>query len=128
MEATYEELREWVQELRDADLLMIVEGLKDKRALVRLGVEEKKVRHLNKPLYAMVEEIAEKENQVVILTDLDEKGKQLYGRLKKDLAAHGVRVDTTFREFLQQRTKVSHIEGLSGYIEKREKMRRGAYE
>lgn len=121
MNATYEELQEWIHELRDSDLLIIVEGLKDKRALVRVGMEEKKVRHLNKPLYAIVEEIAEKEKQVVILTDLDEKGKQLYGKLKKDLAAHGVRVDYVFREFLQRRTKVSHIEGLASYVEKREK-------
>ncbi len=118
IEATAEELHDWLRELRASGLLIIVEGLKDKGALLQLGI--RKVVHLNKPLYHIVEDIAECEGDieggVVILTDLDLKGKQLYGKLKKDLVAHGVKVDRKFREFLQRKTKISHIEGLETYI------------
>jgi len=118
MEATAEELYDWLRELRASGPLIIVEGMKDRHALLQLGI--RKVMHLNKPLYQIVEEIAEREKDVVILTDLDAKGKQLYGKLKKDLVAHGVKVDRHFREFLQRKTKVSHIEGLETYIRHQE--------
>ena len=114
MEATGDEILAWLQGLHDSDLLIIVEGKKDAKALAGLGL--KRVVHLDGPLFRFVEAIADVEKKVVILTDLDKKGKQLYGKLKKDLVAHGVQVDRTFREFLQRKTKVSHIEGLDTYI------------
>ena len=118
MEATIEELKDWLEELQESSFLIVVEGIKDKRSLHRLGITF--VRSLNKPLYQVVEEIAAREKKVIILTDFDKKGKELYGKLKKDLINHGVKVDMHFREFLQQKTRVSHIEGLATYIKKRE--------
>lgn len=116
MEAATQELEEWVNELRASSLPIVVEGKRDKRALERLGMQ--RVISLDKPLFAMVEEIAAREEEVVILTDLDRKGKELYGKLKKDFVTHGVRVDNHFREFLQQKTRISHIEGLKTYIDR----------
>jgi 5S rRNA maturation endonuclease (ribonuclease M5) len=117
MEATPDELNGWVEGLRSSGLLIIVEGRKDKAALAKLGM--RRVKTLDGALFEVVEEVAAGEKRAVILTDLDAEGKKLYGRLKKDLIAHGVQVDRTFREFLQRRTKVSHIEGLDRYIKDR---------
>ena len=117
MEATAQEIDEWLRQLQDSDLLIIVEGIKDKKALLSLGM--KRVIHLDRALYDVVEKIAAAEKEVVILTDLDKKGKQLYGKLRKDSQAHGVKVANGYREILQRKTKVSHIEGLHTYINKR---------
>lgn len=90
------------------DCLVIVEGEKDEKALRRLGFT--RVKRLNKALYKVVEEV--KEKRVVILTDLDKKGKELYGRLNSALRRQGVLVDNKLREFLFRNSKVRCIEGL----------------
>jgi len=109
-----EELRKWAERLRESGKAIIVEGKKDKASLSDLGIDN--VVTLKKPLFAVVEDVAEKTKEVVILTDFDKKGKELYGKLKKDFARNGVKVDMYFREFLQKNTRLSHIEGLRRYI------------
>jgi len=47
-----------------------------------------------------------------LLTDLDKKGKELYGKLNSGLQRFGVRIDNNFREFLFKKTKIRQIEGL----------------
>lgn len=95
------------------DVLVIVEGKNDKKALTELGF--KKVITLNKALYQIIESINEK--RVVILTDLDKKGKELYSRLAKDLQMRGVVVDNNLRGLLFK-TDLRQIEGLGSYLEK----------
>jgi 5S rRNA maturation endonuclease (ribonuclease M5) len=111
------DINEWIKELRSFDGIIIVEGIKDRRALSSFGIKNIFVLS-KKPLYAVVEEIASKTDKVVILTDLDKKGKELYGRLRQDLQKHGVKIDRKFREFLFKKTKLSHLEGLSTYVNK----------
>ncbi|MDO8642334.1 MAG: toprim domain-containing protein [Candidatus Woesearchaeota archaeon] len=109
--------REWLEKINTSNKLIIVEGKKDAHALCSLGVNNHVVMLSKKPLYAVVEDVAEKTTDVIILTDFDKKGKELYGKLKKSLIAHGVQVDNTFREFLQN-TGISHIEGLKTHVQK----------
>ena len=104
-----EELYELIDKLKN--VLVIVEGKKDKKALEEVGF--RKVVSLNKPLYEVVEEINEK--KVLVLTDLDKKGKQIYGKLKKDLNKRGVGVDDKLRNLLFK-TKLRQIEGLIHYL------------
>ena len=111
-------LRSWFDKLAQQNKLIIVEGAKDAAALRACGVRNAVMVLSKKPLYAVVEEAAEKTGDAIILTDFDKKGKELYGKLKKSLAAHGVRVDLFFREFLQAHTTLSHIEGLKTYVQK----------
>lgn len=92
----------------------IVEGKRDKKALSELGVNN--IILLNKPIYKLVEEISSHFKEVVIFTDLDKEGKRLYGKLKPQLEAHGVKIDAYFREFLYKNTKISNIEGLKAYL------------
>jgi len=110
-----EELEEWAQELRDSGKAVVVEGMKDRAALQKLFIDN--IFTLNKPLFAIVEEISKEYEEVVILTDFDKKGKELYGKLRNSFKSCGIKVDTYFREFLQKNTKISHIEGIATYLQ-----------
>ena len=101
---------EFISSLKNEDKIIIVEGNKDKAALAKFNID---CITLSKyPLYKICEDIAEEGKDVIILTDFDKKGKQLYGRLKKNLERLGVKIDHKYREWLQRNTKLSHIEGL----------------
>ena len=113
--ALAEELDEFIKDLRSSEKLIIVEGMKDKKALESFGI--KNIVTLNKPLHQVIEDVAEKSKDVIILTDLDKKGKELFGKLSSGLQSHGVRVDKSFREFLFRKTKLRQIEGLVTYLE-----------
>ncbi len=103
-----------LDDIKSRNLLVIVEGPKDVRALKALGVSN--IIYLKKPLFAVVEEVAGMVKEVVLLTDLDEEGKKLYHRLFVDLQKHGVKVDNRLRELLFK-TDLRQIEGLSSYLE-----------
>lgn len=108
-----EDILEFLDEIKQKNLLVVVEGLKDVRALNELGITN--ILSLKKPLYAVVEEIASKAKEVVLLTDLDDEGKKLYHELSRGLQRHGVKIDNRLRELLFK-TPVRHVEGLSGYL------------
>ena len=107
----------WFEKLNASNKIIIVEGQKDERALRACGVKNNIAVLNKKPLYAVVELVAEKTREAIILTDFDTTGKELYGKLKKALVAHGVQIDNTFREFLQK-SGISHVEGLKTYVQK----------
>lgn len=112
-----EDVVHWLDTLIASSKCIIVEGQKDEHALRSCGVTNDIVVLSKKPLYAVVESIAEKTKSAIILTDFDTTGKELYGKLKKALTDHGVQVDNTFREFLYK-TGLSHVEGLKTYVQK----------
>ena len=114
-----EELKEFLLELRNSNKLIIVEGPKDKKALASLGITY--VDLLNKKaIFEVIEDVAKITKEVIILTDFDKKGKELYGKLNSGLQKYGIKVDHYFREFLQRNTRLSHIEGINSYISKLE--------
>ena len=112
-----EELLEQIRKLKDKNILVVVEGPKDKAALEQFGIKEVLVLS-KKPLYAIVEKVVAKAKECAILTDLDKKGKQLYSRLAKDLKKFKVKVDDSFRNYLFKKTSLRQIEGLPHYLEK----------
>ena len=105
-----ENIEDWLKDLKESGKLIIVEGVKDKRALENFDV--KNIITLNKPLYKLAEDIYETKKEVVILTDLDKEGKYLYKKLKSNLQRFGIKIDNKFREFLFRETKISNIEGI----------------
>ncbi|MBW2970201.1 toprim domain-containing protein [Candidatus Woesearchaeota archaeon] len=113
MDEESEQIRLLLDDIKKRDLLVIVEGIKDVRALNALGITN--VMSLKKPLFAVVEEVASKAKEVVILTDLDEEGKKLYHELFVHLQKHGVKVDNRLREFLFK-TELRQVEGLLSYL------------
>ncbi|MEM3154705.1 MAG: toprim domain-containing protein [Candidatus Woesearchaeota archaeon] len=102
-----------LDDIRQKNLLVIVEGKKDAESLYEVGIAN--VLQLKKPLFAVVEEIASKTKEVVLLTDLDDEGKKLYHELARDLQKNGVKVDNRLRELLFK-TPLRHVEGLSGFL------------
>lgn len=111
-----ENIEEWVEKLKKSNKIIIVEGMKDKKALQAFGI--KNIFHLKEPLFKAVEKIVELEKEAIILTDFDTEGKKLYGKLSKDLQRLGIKIDKIFREWLMKNTKLSHIEGFKTYFER----------
>lgn len=118
MSSEREDLQDWSEKLNRCCKLIIVEGIKDKASLRAIGIRNRIFCLNKKPLYAVVEEVAKTAKDVVILTDLDRTGKQIYRKLCSDLQYHGVRVDRFFREFLFKKTKLRQIEGIVTYKKK----------
>ena len=90
--------------------IIIVEGSKDKLALESLGC--KNIYTLTgKALFEVIESLPDTK-EVVILTDLDKKGKELYHKLKSMLTKRKIKVNDSFRLYLFKETKIRQIEGL----------------
>ena len=112
VEELKEEFHELVSKIKDSNTVIIVEGKKDRKALERLGL--KNIMELSKkPLYQVVEEVSGSNNECIILTDLDKKGKELYGKLNSDLQNQGVKINNSLRNFLFKNTKIRQIEGIA---------------
>lgn len=113
----FQELQDQIIKLKNSKKAILVEGKKDKACLESLSFEN--VIEINKrPLYKVVEETSAVYKEIVILTDLDKKGKQLFGYLNSGLQKHGVKVDNRFRNFLFKKTRLRQIEGLRSYLER----------
>lgn len=111
-----EELVAACEKLKISGKIVVVEGIKDERALRLFGIKNI-VTLSRKPLFQIVEEVSAKTRDVVILTDLDRKGKELYGKLNSAFQREGVKVDDEFRNFLFRNTKIRQIEGLGNYAD-----------
>jgi 5S rRNA maturation endonuclease (ribonuclease M5) len=116
MNPIVEEFSEFLDELREKseEETIIVEGIKDKKALAELGI--KSIPLLRRPLYKVVELVVKKGKNCIILTDLDKEGKMLYSKLNAQLSQMGIRIDNKPREFLFK-TKLRQIEGIKSYFE-----------
>lgn len=112
-----EEFEKFLKYLKESTSIIVVEGREDRVALVDLGVENERIRSLNKPLYAIVEEVIKLGKGCIILTDLDKKGKELYAKLNDEFSRTGVMVDNWPREFLFK-TRLRQIEGMKRYLER----------
>ncbi|MBI5002642.1 toprim domain-containing protein [Candidatus Woesearchaeota archaeon] len=121
--ATKQEIEEIIEkikeEIEEDRLIILVEGKKDKAALMHLDIKEKVFILNGKDIWNRLEEIANKNQKkhILILTDFDKEGKKLYGKIIKDCERLGMKIDKKYREFFQKRTKVSQIEGLDTYVE-----------
>lgn len=109
------EIMDYIEELKNNNKIVIVEGKKDKQALEQLGITNI-ITLSKKPIFQIIEEISRKSKGVVILTDLDKEGKKLFGKLNSGLQYHGVKVDNKFRGFLFKKTKLRQIEGIIKYL------------
>ncbi len=110
------DLDQWLAKLVEEQPFIIVEGSKDKASLQKLGLEHI-ITLKGKPLYKVVEHVAAETSECIILTDLDEEGKKLYGKLRQDLQKHGVKIDDRFRHFLFKETELRQIEGLYRHVQ-----------
>ena len=96
---------------------VIVEGEKDVDALRRLGLTGEIIT-LNSgiTLIDFCDKIAEKYNEVIILTDWDRKGGFLHRTIERNLEGR-VKVNTYFREVFSKNVMSRTLEGLPSWIE-----------
>ncbi len=96
--------------------IIIVEGKKDRDALLALGCTGI-LTLWKKALFEVVEEVVKTGQSCIILTDLDPEGRKLFAYLYRHLQHHGVICDNSLREFLF-RTPVRQIETLPQWMRK----------
>ena len=116
MESTYNQIYSHLEKIKNSNLLVIVEGKKDRAALEHFGITNI-IELSKKPLFKVIEDISLKNKKCIILTDLDKKGKELYGKLNHGLQQNGIIIDNSFRNFLYKNTDLRQIEGLVSYME-----------
>lgn len=108
-----------LEKISQSNILVIVEGYKDKKALAKFGITN--VLTLKQALYKVVEFVAENFKKCIILTDLDKEGRKLYSVLSKELRKRKIKVDDKFREFLFKETQLRQIEGIWRYVKRKRK-------
>lgn len=102
--------------------LILVEGPKDKRSLISMGIPDGSIviLHSGMRLNEMAEDLVRRSRPVVVLTDWDGKGAQLARRMSEMLRGLGVETDTQTRRNLAHslRGAVTHVEGIYPWAER----------
>lgn len=129
-EERLEQLEKVLQNLEDLSekIPIIVEGVRDRNALRRLGIT-KNVIPLNKgkSIFTFCEEISRSAKQAVILTDWDRRGGQLARMLKDGLEANSVKVNDSVRMqiVILSKKEVKDIESLPTFVDRLKSAPRG---
>ncbi len=94
-----EDLRRLLQEAEEAGEIILVEGIRDLKALRALGYKGEVELYSQHGLLEidLVEGFADSMKTILILTDFDEEGRRLYRRLARHLELRGVRIDQRLR-------------------------------
>jgi dTMP kinase len=104
---------------RPENVVILVEGRKDRIALTCLGVSGDIVQVQDAGgIFGVAESIAHQQKEAIILTDWDRKGGQLAELLRNALKANGVRYDDKLRARLSTLSKkeIKDIESLPSFI------------
>ncbi|MFA5862216.1 MAG: hypothetical protein WDA16_11035 [Candidatus Thermoplasmatota archaeon] len=117
----FERLMEVIDDLaiENLETPIVVEGRRDVESLRILGCAgEIHPLNLGNTLHERAEALAGGAKLVILLTDWDKKGDQLFEAMATRLHANGVRVDRTYRDKIQMwmRPPVKDIESLAGYV------------
>ena len=118
MNQEYNDLIYHLGELKQRQVVCLVEGKKDQEALLSFGIEN--IIAINsRPFHQIIDEILNSYSRysVAILTDLDQEGRKIYRRLHTLLQPYGIKIYHPFRNFLFKETELRQIEGLPTYVE-----------
>jgi 5S rRNA maturation endonuclease (ribonuclease M5) len=101
---------------RNRDIPVLVEGEKDAEALKELGLEgEIIVVQCGKKISALCDFIAENYREIIILTDWDRKGWQLYRRIEKNLKGR-TKCIHDYRLVFARYSTVKDVESMPSFI------------
>lgn len=79
---------------RSSTCPVVVEGMRDRDALRALGVEGRIIRiHRGRSLPDLASALSRTFREVILLSDWDRKGKELFSRLSALLSSEGLKVD-----------------------------------
>jgi 5S rRNA maturation endonuclease (ribonuclease M5) len=103
--AFIESVNKWVETINALDCFIIVEGERDFKSLVELGINNE-IAIINRGMH-IYEFIEQNENKmkgknVIILTDWDKKGRKLYYSLKNMLKGYGINDIPFYRKSFEQ--------------------------
>lgn len=99
---------------------IIVEGIRDRESLRALGAHGPIIMASQKPLLYLAEGLATEHQEIIVLTDWDDKGEEMAIQIEKYLRCSGSRGDMEIRSRLKQLVKkeIKDVESLSRYVEK----------
>ena len=120
-EETLEELEEILSELKDRpeNAVILVEGRKDRAALVCLGIGGELVQVQDAGgIFGVAEDLAHRGKEAIVLTDWDRKGGHLADLLRNALKANGVKYNDQLRARLSMLCKkeIKDIESLPSFM------------
>lgn len=107
-----------LQQMSDKGAVIIVEGKRDRKALRALGITGDIELGTKKSILVFCEDVAREYNNVIVLTDWDEKGDKLAslmeGHLRSTSAAVNMDIRRKIKNLVQKRIK--DIESLDTHI------------
>lgn len=104
---------------RDRDVVILVEGARDKGGLKLLGVEGEVILvQQSSGIFHVAEDLARAKKKAIILTDWDRKGGQLNRMLRESLQANEVPYDDQIRRRLARIVsgEIKDVESLPWYF------------
>ncbi len=105
---TYTELESIIEEMDDFVDAIVVEGIRDKRALEGMGITKEIVTCATRSHTEFVDYLSLRHKSVAILTDYDRQGKSINKKLTSRLERVGVKVENRYRE------RIGRVLGLRG--------------
>lgn len=99
---------------------IIVEGMRDERALRALGISGPVIMASRRPALDLAEDAARRYREIVVLTDWDLKGDEMALKIDQYLRSAGSRPDMDIRSRLKKLVKkeIKDVESLSLYVER----------
>ncbi len=125
MRTYFDEIKKEIENLKKEHNIIVVEGKKDKKALVSIGFKGDDVFTINRTgtsLSVVIDDLINSigKKKACILTDMDKKGRILYHQIKEKLNESGIKIDGRLRHLLIK-GKISHVEGLDTFLENNDK-------
>ncbi len=113
-----EKAKDIIEELIDESerAVIVVEGKKDKKALVELGIKPERIAQLSGTVQETSQRVARISEKAVIMTDYDRTGRSLAGKLKRCLRAEGVSTNFEFRRKLRKYLMFTFVEEIPSLL------------
>lgn len=107
-----------LQQMSDKGALIVVEGKRDRKALRALGITGPIKLGTKKSILVFCEDIAREYNNVIILTDWDEKGDKLASLMEGYLRSTSATVNMDIRKKIKNlvQKRIKDIESLDSHI------------
>jgi 5S rRNA maturation endonuclease (ribonuclease M5) len=95
----FERIKKWIEDLNEEDCIVLVEGIKDVKALRSLGILCN-IETINRgvSINTLIEQLKSKNKKVVILTDWDRTGNELTEKLIFFSSNTGLKYDLLYRK------------------------------
>jgi 5S rRNA maturation endonuclease (ribonuclease M5) len=118
--AALEELISALLEASERGAAIIVEGQRDRLALRNLGASGPVIMASSKSIMAMAEDVARQYQEIVVLTDWDEKGEEMALQIEQHLRHTRSYANLEIRSRLSRLVKkeIKDVESLSYYMER----------